>query len=60
MLTVGDTEGFLETGGMIRFVQDKDRIRWEINQTPLRQAGMRLNSQILKHAKRVINIPDSP
>jgi len=59
VLTVGDTEGFLEAGGMINMlVSEGARVRWEINQTPLEQAGIKLSAKLLQIAVRVIGSPE--
>jgi hypothetical protein len=60
ILTFSDTKNFLKMGGMVNFVQVKDSIRWEINQTPIKRAGLRLDSQILRLAVRIVSIPKSP
>ena len=57
MLTVADSNGFLESGGMINLVKVKKKIRWEINQTPVKKAKIRLSSQLLRNAVRVVEIP---
>lgn len=54
VLTVGDTERFLESGGMIKLVKVKEKIRWEINRGPIASAELRLDSMLLKSATRVI------
>ncbi|TAN44782.1 MAG: YfiR family protein [Nitrospirae bacterium] len=55
VLTVGDTENFIAAGGMINLVQDKGKIRWIINRAPVEKAGLRLSSQILGIALRVVD-----
>ena len=57
VLTVADSGGFLETGGMINFVQRGKKVRWEINQTPVKRARLQLSSQLLRNAVRVVEIP---
>jgi len=54
ILTFADTEGFLEAGGMIKFINIEDKIRWEINKIAIDNAGIRLNSQIFQCALKVI------
>lgn len=54
VLTVGDTDSFLESGGMIKLVNVRDKIRWEINRGPLASAELRLDAMLLKSAARVI------
>jgi hypothetical protein len=53
VLTVGDSEDFLEAGGMIDFLLVQNKVRWEINQRSLNAGGLRLNSQLLGNAIRV-------
>ncbi len=57
VLTVSDFDGFLESGGMINLVKFRRKIRWEINQTPVKKAKLRLSSQILRNAVRVVRFP---
>ncbi|MBN1764552.1 MAG: YfiR family protein [Sedimentisphaerales bacterium] len=58
ILTVADTAGFIETGGMINLIMKKNKVRWEINLTPVRRAGLRLDSQLIRNAVRVVEIPE--
>lgn len=55
VLTVGDTENFIAAGGMINLVQDKGRIRWIINRASIEKAGLRLSSQVLGIALRIVD-----
>jgi hypothetical protein len=52
-LTVGDTKGFVEQGGMINFVLENDRVRFEVNQKAAEQAGLKVSSKLLNVAKSV-------
>jgi hypothetical protein len=55
ILTVGDMENFLEPGsGIIRFVIEDDKIRFEINATAAANAKLKIRSQLLRLAKKVI------
>ncbi|MBW8016655.1 MAG: YfiR family protein [Planctomycetes bacterium] len=56
-LTIADVEGFLKYGGMINLVKVKKKIRWEINRTPLKKANIRLSSQLLRSAVKIVEIP---
>ena len=56
-LTIADVDGFLKYGGMINLVKVKKKIRWEVNRTPLKKANIRLSSQLLRSAVRVVEIP---
>lgn len=53
VLTVGETAGFSERGGMIGFVLEGDKVRFEINLVAAERAGLRLNAQLLKLATLV-------
>lgn len=41
---------FSERGGMIQFVLEKDKIRFEVNLTNTEHAGLNLSSELLKVA----------
>jgi len=58
VLTVADTEGFLEQGGIINFVLDGSRVRFEINQEAAQRAGLKISSKLMRLASRVIPGPD--
>jgi YfiR/HmsC-like len=54
VLTVGDQPEFLKRGGMIQFVLDEgNRVRFEVNLTAAKKAGLTLSSELLKVAKTV-------
>ena len=53
ILTVGDVENFVETGGMINLVMVGNKVRWEINHTQIKECGLRLSSQLLRTALKV-------
>jgi YfiR/HmsC-like len=53
ILTIGDTPGFLDQGGMINFVFDENRIRFEVNLKAAQGAQLRLSSKLLSLAKLV-------
>jgi hypothetical protein len=50
LLTVSDMPRFSVRGGMIQFVFDKDKIRFEVNLTNAERAGLNLSSELLKVA----------
>lgn len=54
VLTVSDIPHFAERGGMIGLVNEEDRIRFEVNITPIEDAGLTVSSELLKVALRVI------
>jgi len=53
VLTVSDMPGFTRRGGMIQFVLDGDRVRFEINLTSTESAKLTLSSELLKVAASV-------
>lgn len=53
ILTVGDTEGYALRGVMIRFISEKNRIRFRINLDAARAAGLVVSSKLLRAAEIV-------
>ncbi len=54
VLTVSDTQGFLEDGGIVNFVIEDNKVRFDINLTASEKAGLKIRSQLLRLAKKVI------
>ena len=50
LLTVGETDQFMEQGGVINFVKKEGKIRLEINMNAARQANLQISSQLLNVA----------
>jgi hypothetical protein len=53
VLTVSDVPEFLKHGGIIQFVLQGNRVRFEVNLTAARKAGLNLSSELLKVAAAV-------
>jgi hypothetical protein len=51
ILTVGETPGFAERGGVIRFVLEDNRVRFEVNVVAARQADLTISSRLLTLAR---------
>lgn len=52
VLTVGETERFIEQGGMIRFyLEGGKNVRFEINRTAAERARLRISSRLLQLAR---------
>jgi hypothetical protein len=51
VLTVGETPGFAERGGVIRFVLEDNRVRFEVNVVAARQADLTISSRLLTLAR---------
>ena len=54
VLTVGESEGFLERGGIINFVLQDDRVQLQVNHKAATQAGLHISSRLLSVARLVI------
>lgn len=52
-LTVSDSPGFVQHGGMIGLVRDGAHLAFEINLSSARAAGLYVNAQLLKLARKV-------
>lgn len=59
VLTVGEAEEFAERGGVIGFVKESNRIRFEINLEAASRAGLRVSSRLLQLA-RVVHTASAP
>ncbi len=53
VLTVSDIPDFSRRGGMIQFVLEGDKVRFEVNLTAAENAGLVLSSELLKVASAV-------
>lgn len=51
-LTVGDGADFLKRG-MVAFVREGDRVRFDVNVTEAQRAGLTISSRLLRVARRV-------
>lgn len=54
VLTVGESERFVQQGGMIGLCVDENKIRFEINLEAAQRANLRISSRLLLLAKSVI------
>ncbi len=57
VLTVSDIPQFSQRRGMIQFVLEENRIRFEVNLTAIQRAGLTLSSELLKVATVVRRSP---
>jgi len=53
VLTVSDMPQFTRRGGIIQFVVEANRVRFEVNLTSAERSGLTLSSQLLKVANSV-------
>lgn len=54
ILTVGETDDFLENGGIINFVLEEKKVRFEINLDAANTSNLKISSQLLRLAEKVI------
>lgn len=54
ILTVGESERFVQEGGVISFCMEENKIRFQINLEAAEKANLRISSRLLTLAKTVI------
>ncbi len=54
ILTVGDAPGFLEAGGIIRFIIEDKKVRFEVNLAAATRAKLQVRSKLLRLAQRIV------
>jgi hypothetical protein len=54
ILTVGETAGFLDAGGMIRFLLEENKVRFDINLDAAESARLKIGSRLLTLAEHVV------
>lgn len=57
VLTVGESSGFLDDGGVVRFFLEAQRLRFEINIPAAQRAHLKISSQLQKLAAVVRKEP---
>jgi len=57
VLTVGEADDFLKQGGIIRFVLDDNKVRFEVNLTAAEHAKLKVSSRLLALARSVVGAP---
>jgi hypothetical protein len=53
-LTVGDSDGFAQQGGMIRFVTEQNKVRFRINLESAKAASLTISSKLLRPANIIV------
>lgn len=56
VLTVGDMDHFIESGGMIQFVMEEERVRFAIDVRASSQARLKVSSKLLSLARTVTGV----
>jgi hypothetical protein len=57
VLTVSDMPQFARRGGMVQFILQENRVRFEVNLATAQRAGLTLSSELLKLATSVRRSP---
>lgn len=55
VLTVGDTKDFLESGGIVNFLMEDEKVCFEIHNAAAKKAKLDIRSKLLRLAKRTID-----
>ena len=53
VLTVSESDGFAAQGGIINFISEHNKVRFEINPDAAKRLGLTISSELLKLAKLV-------
>jgi hypothetical protein len=53
VLSIGESEAFAESNGILNFVREGDKLHFEINLDAARRSGLKISAQFLKLAKKV-------
>lgn len=56
VLTVGESPTFFMDGGAIRFVAEKDRLRFDVNVPAAQRAGLEISSKLLRVARELVKV----
>jgi hypothetical protein len=60
VLTVSDIRDFVDRGGMIQFLVEGEKVRFEVNRAAAERAGLTFSSDLLRVAKLVKDKPPGP
>ena len=55
LLTVGDTDGYAQSGIMVNFFIEEKKVRFEVNMDAIKRANINVSSQLLKLGRIVDN-----
>lgn len=54
VLTVGEAEDFVQSGGMIGLVLEESRVQFQVNLRRVEREGIKISAQLLKLARRIL------
>jgi hypothetical protein len=60
VLTIGETKGFLEAGGIMEFSFENDKLQIDVNLVAARKANLKMDARLLALAKRVVTEHGAP
>lgn len=60
VLTIGESDGFLEAGGMMELSFANHRLQMEVNLVAARNANLKMDARLLALAKRVVTDHSAP
>lgn len=52
VLTISEVDRFMQSGGIIHFIMEGNKVRFEINDAAARKVGLRISSKLLNLARR--------
>jgi hypothetical protein len=55
VMTVGETTEFLDAGGIVSFVMERETLQFEVNLVEANKVHLRISSQMLALARRVVS-----
>lgn len=59
ILTVGESRKFMDAGGIIDFVRESDKVRFEVSAVEAERHGLKISAQLLKLATVVRKNPEA-
>jgi hypothetical protein len=55
ILTIGESPDFLQSGGIINFTVERNRVRFSVNLVPAERVALRISSRLLRLAETVLS-----
>lgn len=60
VLTVADTQGFLEAGGIVNFILKDNKVRFQVNLSAAKKVKLQIRSQLLRLATKIVRVEEPP
>jgi hypothetical protein len=58
VLTVGESSGFLQAGGMVNLIVEAGHVRFDVNVAPATARGLKISSKLLRIARRTSGLSE--